>query len=94
MYASIADVIVKKFLPKIQMCLSSGFARLRADQPVFHNNHRAVDIAACILSERGFETSVVFDMEHIPTQVADFGKIEYTSKEIVYFEVRFPRGRR
>lgn len=92
--SSVANVIVSDFLPIVHQCVSAGRARIRADAPIFRESPRAIEVAACILSERGFATSVVHDVEHVPVEVYPEGKVVCVEKPIVYFELEFPRGRR
>ncbi len=90
----VADVIARDFLPVITLCVSSGVARIRCDHPIFYENAQAIAIASCILSERGFETSVFKDMEHIPVAVSSSGAVTCTKRPVYIFEVHYPKGRR
>jgi hypothetical protein len=94
LYASVAEAVARDFFPSIYLSVSGGHTRIRASQAVFQSNRDAIAIAACILSERGFETSVYFDIEHVPTRKTVDGTIECAQNQVVYFDVRFPGGRR
>eukprot|EP00047_Mylnosiga_fluctuans_P014723 m.40722 g.40722 ORF g.40722 m.40722 type:complete len:216 (+) comp5629_c0_seq1:726-1373(+) len=90
----VADIVVKDFMPAIHMSVSAGHARVRCDQAIFREHPQAIAIANCILSERGFETSVFHTVDHVPTHVGTDGSVRCEARPVYIMEVGYPKGRR
>jgi len=89
LFEKIAGHINDKFMPIIIRHAISGMALINSEDATFHDP-LALQILLDIFSERGYHTSIDVRKRESASKVnLETGEIEYTSKRIYSFRVRF-----
>ncbi|EGD75434.1 hypothetical protein PTSG_06509 [Salpingoeca rosetta] len=89
----VIQVVQSEFFPQIRLCTSSGHVHVRTDNEIFFAHKKALKMAICLLSERGFEVSVSRESEREYHSVdPDTHELLYDVKQSYVFEIGFPKA--